>query len=589
MTEITIHTERVDDIPLLFGFLQQMGIQETLDKLVESHGNRQGLSVGWLITAWLSYIVSESDHRMIHVEFWAEEHTETLSALIPQAVNVKDFTDDRLADVLQWLSRDGTWEAVENYLGQHLIQVYQLHEEPIRLDSTTASVYHNTECRAADCGGQEGNTLFRHGHSKDHRPDLPQFKVMLSTLDPMGMPLATLVLPGNEADDGLYIPTVIRARQALGQGGHLYVGDSKMSSLDTRIFIQAGGDYYLTPLPRTGDVPELMEELLTPVWNREQSLELIYPEEVHPGEESDDSMTKAIALAYETTRDQKGMLPKHQMDWKERILVVYSPSLARNTRRGLSRRLDSAEQAILSLTPPPGRGKQQQKDLPALQASVGSILRKHGVTGLLDVSYICKEEQRSIRKYKDRPARTEKSIRYVVQVERNYQAIYEARRIMGWRLYATNAPVQKLPLSKAVRVFRKAPLMERNFARLKGHPLGIHPLYVRREDHTQGLVRLLSLALRVLTLVEHVARKNLQSAGEKLTGLYAGNPKRQTATPTTERLLKAFGNIHLNVVQLPDHTIRHVTPLSVLQKYVLSLLGLSQVIYERLEVHFDTS
>ena len=65
MAEITIYTERVDDIPLLFGFLQQMGIQEILDKFVEPHGNRKGLSVGWLITAWLSYIVSESDHRMI--------------------------------------------------------------------------------------------------------------------------------------------------------------------------------------------------------------------------------------------------------------------------------------------------------------------------------------------------------------------------------------------------------------------------------------------------------------------------------------------------------------------------------------------
>jgi transposase len=405
----------------------------------------------------------------------------------------------------------------------------------------------------------------------------------------MGLPLATLVLPGNEADDGLYIPTVIRARQALGQGSHLYVGDSKMSAVDTRIFIQAGGDYYLTPLPRTGDVPELMEELLRPVWNREQSLELIYPEEAHPAEESDDSKPKAIALGYEAVRDQKAMLPNQRMDWKERILAVYSPSLARNTRRGLSKRLDNAEQAILSLTPPPGRGKRQQKDLPALQASVDGILRKHGVTCLLDISYICKEEQRSIRKYKDRPARTEKSIRYVVQVKRNHQAIYEARRTMGWRLYATNAPVENLPLSKAVKVFRKASLIERNFTRLKGRQLGIHPLYVRREDHTQGLVRLLSLALRVLTLVEYVARKNLQSAGEKLSGLYAGNPKRQTATPTTERLLKAFSSIHLNVVQLPDHTIRHVTPLSILQKHVLSLLGLSQVIYERLEVPFDTS
>ena len=75
MTELNIHTERVDDIPILvppsngrtdhvppsngrtdhvpscngrtelFGFIQKMGIQDILDKLVNSHGNRQGLSV----------------------------------------------------------------------------------------------------------------------------------------------------------------------------------------------------------------------------------------------------------------------------------------------------------------------------------------------------------------------------------------------------------------------------------------------------------------------------------------------------------------------------------------------------------------
>jgi transposase len=573
MTEVNINTERIDDIPLLFSFLQQMGIQEILDTYADPHGNRQGLSIGWLTTAWLSYIVSESDHRMIEVEPWADEHIETLSALIPQAVDVKDFTDDRLADLLQWFSKDSIWEEVENHLGQRLVQVYDLDQEPIRLDSTTASVYHDTE----------GNTLFRHGYSKDHRPDLPQLKIMLGTLDPMGMPLATLVLPGSEADDGLYIPSVIRARQILGQGSHLYVADAKMSALDTRAFIQAGGDYYLTPLAQTGDVPELMEELLKPVWNKEQPLELIYPltDEIKP---------KAIALGYEITRGQEAMLANQQkMEWEERLLVVYSPSLARKARHGLSKRLDNAEQAILALTPPRGRGKRQQKDLNVLQSSVGSILKKYGVEGLVEVSYICEEEQRSIRKYKDHPARTEKSIRYVVQVRRNQQAISEVRRAMGWRLYATSAPVEKLPLSKAVNVFRGAPRMERNFARLKGRPLGISPLYVQREDHVCGMVRLLSLALRVLTLVEHVVRKELKSAGETLSGLYAGNPKRQTARPTTERLLKAFRSIYLNVVHLPNQAIRHVTPLSALQKRVLVLLGIDPMIYEGLMSFFDTS
>jgi hypothetical protein len=55
-----------------------MCIQDILDKLVNSHGNRQGLSIGFLTTAWLTYIVSESDHRM--VETCADKHIQTLSA-----------------------------------------------------------------------------------------------------------------------------------------------------------------------------------------------------------------------------------------------------------------------------------------------------------------------------------------------------------------------------------------------------------------------------------------------------------------------------------------------------------------------------
>jgi transposase len=573
MTEITIRTERIDDIPLLFHFLQQMGIQEILDNCVNPHGNRQGLSVGWLTTVWLGYIVSQADHRMVEVESWAEELIETLPALIPQPVDVKDFTDDRLADVLEWLSQDDVWEEVEDHLGQRLVQVYDLHQEPVRLDSTTASVYHDTE----------GSVFFRYGHSKDHRPDLPQFKVMLGTLDPLGMPLATLVLPGSDADDGLYIPAIIRTRQVTGQNGHLYVGDCKMGALDTRAFIQAGDDYYLMPLAKTGDVPELLVELLELVWNREQSLELIYlPTESDEGDEKQ----KAIAVGYETTRAQK----TQQIEWEERILVVYTPYLARNARRGLTQRLDKAEQAILALTPPRGRGKRQKTDLSALQACVDAIVKKYRVVGLLDVSYICQEEQRSIRKYKDHPARTEVSVRYVTQVQRNQQAIAETRRIMGWRLYVTNAPAELLSLSKAVSVFRGSPRMERNFARLKGSPLGIKPLYVQREDHVLGMVRLLSLALRVLTLIEYVARKALQSTGETLSGLYAGNPKRQTARPTAERLLKAFDGIHLSVVYLPNQTTYYVTPLSALQRRILVLLGLSPSIYEDLESSFfDTS
>jgi len=275
------------------------------------------------------------------------------------------------------------------------------------------------------------------------------------------------------------------------------------------------------------------------VWAKGQPLQLIWA----PEGEGTDTRPKLLALGFETTRRQEAEVAGQAVIWEERLLVVYSPALAKQARRGLRQRLERAEEELKALTPSRGRGRRRWEDLEALQAAVRAILRKRRVEGLLEVTYEQEVERRAIRKYGDRPARVEEQVRYVVQVKRNEEAIAAARRRLGRRLYASNAPPEVLSLTQAVWAYRGAPRMERNFRRLKGRPLGIRTLYVQREDRAKGMVRLLSLALRVLTLVEHGVREALQAAGETLKGLYAGNPKRETARPTTERLLKAFGGI----------------------------------------------
>lgn len=99
-----------------------------------------------------------------------------------------------------------------------------------------------------------------------------------------------------------------------------------------------------------------------------------------------------------------------------------------------------------------------------------------------------------------------------------------------------------------------------------------------------GLVRLLSVALRVLTLLEGVVRRELDKIESCLSGLYAGQPKRVTAHPTAELLLQAFDELTLTVVVLnPSQTVRHLTALSSLQLRIVALLGLSAQIYTQLE------
>ncbi len=127
--------------------------------------------------------------------------------------------------------------------------------------------------------------------------------------------------------------------------------------------------------------------------------------------------------------------------------------------------------------------------------------------------------------------------------------------------------------------FTTVGLVERNFDRLKGHPLSLSPMYVERDDHPTGLVRLLSIALRVLNLMEFMVRPQLAQEGATLAGLYAGHPKRTTTHPTTERLLEAFQEITLILVIEPQQTRRHLTALSPLKPRVLALLEFASTIY----------
>ena len=222
------------------------------------------------------------------------------------------------------------------------------------------------------------------------------------------------------------------------------------------------------------------------------------------------------------------------------------------------------------------------KDLTALETAAKGIIKKYRLEDLLEFECQRYEKKRSVRAYKDRPARTEYRVRYEIDIQRKGKNIREARQKLGWRLYVNNAPEKLLNFQKLIMTYRDAPRIELDFRRLKGRPLGLRPVYIHRDDHNVGLSRLLTLALRVLTLTEFVVREKLQQHQEELRGLYPGQPKRATHRPTTERLFRAFKGIHLSLVKSDGQLSQHITDLSPLQCQILELLELPDSIYERL-------
>src|SRR2546429_341212 len=305
--ELHITTERIDDFVVLLSLMQQMDLPGILDRQIPRHWLQQGLSWGWTASIWLAHIVSQGDHRKLTVRNWVRQAHSTLEQVTGLDIRETDFTDDRLTIVLRHLSHAGCWQAIEQDLGQHLLRVYALEEQPVRVDATTVSGYRE--------GGE--SSLWQFGYSKDD-PSLRQIKAMMATLDPLGLPLALDVVSGEQADDPLYVPIIDRVLAYLGRQGLLIVGDCKMSALATRAHLQAQGQYYLTPLALVGETAQLL-----PQW-------------IEAGVAQGDDLTKVLAedgqqmLAegYEVSRT----CVYGELNWQERVLVVRSQAYAQMQR-----------------------------------------------------------------------------------------------------------------------------------------------------------------------------------------------------------------------------------------------------------------
>jgi len=566
---LQVTTEQLDDIPVLLAQGKKIGVPELLDQQFLSHGNWQGTSFGWTTMVWLSCILSEGDHRLNQVQPWVEKRPHILEISTGQNVRASELSDDRLGIVLDELSNAEKWKAFETELNRRTLRVYDLKPKRVRVDSTTASGYWTVT----------KNGLFQYGHSKDHRPDLPQLKVMMSALDPMGMPVATQVVSGERADDKLYIPAIKQVSASLDEHGLLYVGDCKMAALGIRAFIQNSQDYYLCPLSEVQLPDDALEAYLQPVWNGNQTLTSI--ERV-----TAEGQVEKIGEGYEQNISVSAEIGDKTITWIERRLVVFSFQYAHAAQEGLHKRLEKAKTELLELNEHK-QGKRQFENAAGMQTAADKILKHHRVVALIKLNILDESTERHIRAYGDRPARTEIEHSLTLLAETDDLAVQEAERWLGWRVYATNHPQDVLSLEKAVLAYREEYLVEHGFGRLKGKPLSLSPMYLQSDERATGLIRLLSIGLRILTLIEYQARKRLAELDEKLSGIYAGNPKRATAHPTTEAMLQAFKGVYLSVVSIGDQVLYHVTPLSVVQAKILSLLDFPADIYTQLANNFS--
>ena len=115
------------------------------------------------------------------------------------------------------------------------------------------------------------------------------------------------------------------------------------------------------------------------------------------------------------------------------------------------------------------------------------------------------------------------------------------------------------------------------------------PIFLQKNERIRALVKVLLLAIKFTSVIQHQVRENLKKANESVNQVYPGNPKRETKEPTIGMILRAFREITLVKVEENGVNITRITKLTPIQLKLLELMGLKSSIYENLnQVSFSS-
>ncbi|NER00659.1 MAG: IS1634 family transposase [Cyanothece sp. SIO2G6] len=518
---------------------------------------------------------------MSPTEGWADVNKVLLQGLSGQyGLCGKDFTDDRLEQALDYLSEETTWLAISNDLNSRGLSVYQWESySTVRLDAAPMQGHHQVK---------EGG-LFQYGYSKHHNGNLGQFKVKLGNLDHglhgLGYPLAHLVVSGEQADDTLYLPIIDQCEATLAHAGHvarkLYVGDGKMGSKQIRDYIVLSGNDYLVPLSETQLSSAQRVAAI-------ESVDASGYQKVYKTDPKGHEHLVAQGFERVVTRsyiDQQGK----EKQYAERQIFILSSAYAHSARKALDRRVDKAVEILEQLLIPK-KGKQLPKTEEELTQKIADMLASKRIKGLIEVKITAQEHRRTVRAYKQRPAREEISWTFEMEIQRDHQAIEARKQTLGWQVYATNAASERLSLEACVWKYRAQNRVESRFNDLRNKVVPLLPVFLKKDHRIEALVHLLMICLKICAGIEYKIAHQLSQDKQKLDQIFEGNPKKSTATPTAKRILNQFKGISIVIIALntPQDTQVIMTPLLEIQSKILDLCGWNDQIYLELahKIHF---
>lgn len=548
MDAVSVHTP--GPLPVIGSICEEIGLVELINEQVTWDTEQTRLSPGACTKALIMNFLTEGVALYQMDEFFVDTDTATLfeSTGTDEPIQPAHLNDHALRRGLDTLVEAGPRALLMDVLGE-VIEREHLEVDVLHADTTTKSVQGVYEADEAT------DLSITHGHSKDHRRDLKQFKIGLGVTR-TGVPVVGDILDGNASDTTWNSDLVAELPEWIDPDEQLiYVGDSKAFSATTLAACRTHGIELITRVPRTYSATS---ELVETAWERGDWTEA-GPVVEDPAEDAAEYRLQSFTEEF------------HNREL--RAIVVHSTALDGRTERSIERELVGTESALEDAL-----ATLEDRDFacePDAQEALEEWLADHEEPYFTVTATVIETDR---KKSRDKPGRPPKEWEpyetvYTVEAEldRDEEAIAEYKSRRSCFLLATTLEEDEEWTDETVlREYKDQQTVERRFPVLKD-PKRVHAIYLDDPDRVNAMGYVLIMALVVYSIIERRARLALEAESEPMW--LVGD--KTSFRPTGRRVLERFQNV--SIIEVDGK--RHLPENDRMPDRVLELLGLNESIY----------
>lgn len=401
----------------------------------------------------------------------------------------------------------------------------------------------------------------RHGHSKDHRPDLKQLVYGLSVSADGAVPIHYKAYDGNQADDATHQETWQTLRGLLGRSDFLYVADSKLCTEGNLRLIDKNQGRFITVVPKTRT-------------ETKDFAKAVYQSDVRWSKLWRRKMTrrKDTYDQFETTDGLYQMREGYVIHWYRS-----SQKLKRDAGER-DRKIATATEKLTELSSEKRRGPRTAR---AVFRAATKIIAKTGTADWITVTVDMKED---VSYRKDSPGKPNKDSSYrrierkipKLAITMNHEGIARSKAMDGIFPLTTNTKISSLDVLKH---YKYQPKIEKRFSFMKSD-LSVAPIFLKNNKRIEALMFVYFLALLVAAVIERKLKEAMVE--NKIDSLPTLPEGRASKSPTWEQITRLFEHHDRHALFSGKDLVKTFSdPLSDTQLQVLNLLSVPTGLWQK--------